>query len=86
MSRFKGRIAIVTGAAIGIGKEIAIRLAAEGGSPVIAEDPNLDELVAAKTDVDFVQYLRRKAPVPDDDHRVQVVGTGFQMPAFKWGE
>ena len=41
MSRFKGRIAIVTGAASGIGKEIAIRLAAEGGSPVIA-DLNLD--------------------------------------------
>ena len=30
MSRFKGRIAIVTGAASGIGKEIALRLAAEG--------------------------------------------------------
>ena len=41
MSRFKGRIAIVTGAASGIGKEIAIRLAAEGGAPVIA-DLNLD--------------------------------------------
>jgi len=41
MSRFKGRIAIVTGAASGIGKEIAIRFAAEGGSPVIA-DLNLD--------------------------------------------
>jgi len=41
MSRFKGRIAIVTGAASGIGKEIAIRLAAEGGSPVVA-DLNLD--------------------------------------------
>jgi 3-hydroxybutyrate dehydrogenase len=41
MSRFKGRTAIVTGSASGIGKEIAIRLAAEGGSPVIA-DLNLD--------------------------------------------
>jgi 3-hydroxybutyrate dehydrogenase len=41
MSRFKGRTAIVTGAASGIGKEIAIRLAAEGGLPVIA-DLNLD--------------------------------------------
>jgi len=37
MSRFKGRTAIVTGAASGIGKEIAIRLAAEGGSPIIAD-------------------------------------------------
>jgi 3-hydroxybutyrate dehydrogenase len=37
MSRFKGRTAIITGAASGIGKEIAIRLAAEGGVPVIAD-------------------------------------------------
>jgi len=35
MSRFTGRVAIVTGAASGIGKEIALRLAAEGGIPVI---------------------------------------------------
>src|SRR4029077_6049319 len=41
MSRFKGRVAIVTGAASGIGKEVALRLAAEGGIPVIA-DLNLD--------------------------------------------
>lgn len=41
MSRFKGRVAIVTGAASGIGREIALRFAAEGGIPVIA-DLNLD--------------------------------------------
>ena len=41
MSRFDGRVAIVTGAASGIGKEIALRFAAEGGIPVIA-DLNLD--------------------------------------------
>lgn len=41
MSRFTGRVAIVTGAASGIGKEIALRIAAEGGIPVIA-DLNLD--------------------------------------------
>lgn len=37
MSRFKGRVAIVTGAASGIGKQVALRLAAEGGIPVIAD-------------------------------------------------
>jgi 3-hydroxybutyrate dehydrogenase len=41
MARFDGRIAIVTGSASGIGKEIALRFAAEGAIPVIA-DLNLD--------------------------------------------
>jgi len=37
MSRFTGRVALVTGAASGIGKQIALRLAAEGAVPVIAD-------------------------------------------------
>jgi len=41
MPRFGGKVAIITGAASGIGKEIALRFAAEGGIPVIA-DLNLD--------------------------------------------
>lgn len=50
MSRFTGRIAIVTGAASGIGKEIALRLAAEGGTPVIA-DLNLDAATATANEI-----------------------------------
>ena len=50
MSRFTGRIAIVTGAASGIGKEIALRLAAEGGTPVIA-DLNLDAANATANEI-----------------------------------
>jgi 3-hydroxybutyrate dehydrogenase len=41
MARFDNKVAIITGAASGIGKEIALRFAAEGGIPVIA-DLNLD--------------------------------------------
>jgi 3-hydroxybutyrate dehydrogenase len=37
VARFDGRVAIVTGAASGIGKEIAMRFAEEGGIPVIAD-------------------------------------------------
>ena len=37
MARFDGRVAIITGSASRIGKQIALRLAAEGGIPVIAD-------------------------------------------------
>ena len=50
MSRFTGRVTIVTGAASGIGKEIAFRLAAEGGIPVIA-DLNLDAANATAKEI-----------------------------------
>ncbi len=37
MARFDGRVALITGAARGIGKEIALRFAAEGAVAVIAD-------------------------------------------------
>ena len=50
MSRFDGRVAIITGSASGIGKEIAFRFAAEGGTPVIA-DLNLDAANATAAEI-----------------------------------
>jgi 3-hydroxybutyrate dehydrogenase len=50
MSNLKGRVAIVTGAASGIGKQVALRLAAEGAIPVIA-DLNLDAASATAKEI-----------------------------------
>ena len=50
MSRFDRKIAMITGAASGIGKEIALRFAEEGGIPVIA-DLNLDAADATAREI-----------------------------------
>src|SRR5690625_3294700 len=50
MARFKDRVALVTGSASGIGKEIAIRFAREGAVAVIA-DLNLE---AAQTSAEEI--------------------------------
>jgi 3-hydroxybutyrate dehydrogenase len=50
MPRFSDKVAIITGAASGIGKEIALRFAAEGGVPVIA-DLNFDHADATAREI-----------------------------------
>ena len=50
MARFDKQVGIITGAASGIGKEIALRYAAEGGTPVIA-DLNLDAANATANEI-----------------------------------
>jgi 3-oxoacyl-[acyl-carrier protein] reductase len=48
--RFAGRAAVVTGGASGLGKDVAKRIVAEGGS-VVLWDMNADALEAAKAEV-----------------------------------
>jgi 3-hydroxybutyrate dehydrogenase len=50
MARFDGKVAIITGAASGICKDIALHFAAEGGIPVIA-DLNLDAADATAKEI-----------------------------------
>ena len=51
MSRFDGKVAITTGAASGIGKEVAERLAAAGAVSVIA-DLNSGAAAAARAELE----------------------------------
>jgi 3-hydroxybutyrate dehydrogenase len=57
MARFERRVALITGAASGIGKEIAVRLAAEGGIAVVAD---LD-LAAAEATAAQIKASRAEA-------------------------
>src|SRR5690242_8927571 len=50
MSRFDRKVAIITGAASGIGRQIAMQFAAEGGIPVFA-DLNFDAADAAAREI-----------------------------------
>jgi 3-hydroxybutyrate dehydrogenase len=68
MSGFDGKVAIVTGAASGIGKKIALRFAAEGAIPVIADlDRHAAETCAAEIRAKGGEALAVAMNVADED-------------------
>jgi dihydroxycyclohexadiene carboxylate dehydrogenase len=76
--RFEGKVAVVTGAAQGIGMAVATRLAAEGGSVVLVDRSELVHDVGEKirsnggdaltVTADLEQYAGAKAAVTEADH------------------
>jgi 3-hydroxybutyrate dehydrogenase len=82
MERFKGKVAIVTGAASGIGKAIAIAIAREGGHVAIA-DLNIN---AAQTVVDEIEATGPEAlAVAMDVSDEAQVDAGIAAVAAKFG-
>ncbi len=83
MARFDGKVGIITGAASGIGKEIALRLAAEGGIPVIA-DLNLAaaEATAAEIKATGADAFAVAMNVTDED----AVDKGVADTVAKYGK
>jgi 3-hydroxybutyrate dehydrogenase len=82
MSRFDGKVAIVTGAASGIGQEIARRLAAEGAIPVIADlNHEAAEACAAEIRSTGGDALAVAMNVVDED----AVGSGVADVMAKYG-
>jgi NAD(P)-dependent dehydrogenase (short-subunit alcohol dehydrogenase family) len=70
----KDKVAIVTGAGLGIGQEIAMRFATEGAKVVVAE---LDQRKAAATAAQIAESMRSEAlAVPINVARLQGLTAG----------
>lgn len=78
MGRLSGKTALITGAARGIGRAIALRFAAEGANLVIC-DLNLDRLqeVAAEAESNGVQALAKQADVAAREQAQALVDDGI---------
>lgn len=79
----KNRVAIITGAASGIGKEIAVKLAALGGVPVIADlDPGAAEKTAAEIRASGADAFAVAMNVTDEEQ----VEKGVAATVAKYGK
>jgi len=57
MARFAGKVAVVTGAAQGIGRAVALRLAREGGRVVLVDRSELVEEVRQEAEAEGAEAL-----------------------------
>lgn len=82
VQRYAGQVAVVTGAASGIGREIALSLSAEGAR-VAFWDLNADSLQAARTQADAAgpDVIARSLDVASE---ADVAG-GFDEVVSRWG-
>ena len=82
MSRFEGRVALVTGGGRGMGRAVSLRLAAEGARVVVAElVPEHGEEVASE----IVQGGGQAVAVPTDVTRMADIERLFERAASAFG-
>jgi 3-oxoacyl-[acyl-carrier protein] reductase len=73
MSKFDGKVAFITGAAHGIGKQIAVQFAQEGANTVIVDfNKENGEATAKEISEKYVQSLFVQADVSNYDNMKQV--------------
>lgn len=83
MSRFTGRVAVITGSASGIGKEIALRFAAEGGIAIIAD---LNPEAAEKTAQEIKKAGGDAFSIAMDVTSEEQVNKGIQEVITRYGK
>ncbi|MDP4916283.1 MAG: SDR family oxidoreductase, partial [Haliea sp.] len=77
MGRVAGKVAIVTGAASGMGKADAILLAREGASVVVADLNEVDGQAVADSIGEQARFMR--LDVSDEDNWIQVIADTLQV-------